>query len=357
MLNSGVSAYAAIQARVRAMYSTLLTLPAWGGLCEADDFGLLLESIQQTAYGPYLSRVEQDLLTPRRAIFQIRQRVADTYAEVIRQAPESTRALLTQLYRHFEIDNLKAVLRGIVTGATWKQVLYVLFPLGPVTVLPAQRMMEAGNIAAAVDLLRGTVYYDTLAHSMERYTAEQSLFPLEVALDLAYWRTLWRDVNQLPSGDDRTQAVRIVGSLVDMNNLMWAIRYRVYHHLSEEEIINYTLPFGYQVQDEDIRAIAAGADITRIVTRLYPALTGVEALLQHPQRGLPELELQLQRQVAKQCRMAFIGYPFHVGILLGYLILTEWEIQDLTVLIEAKAARMPVEQFEPHLLMGCGAAQ
>jgi vacuolar-type H+-ATPase subunit C/Vma6 len=82
-------------------------------------------------------------------------------------------------------------------------------------------------------------------------------------------------------------------------------------------------------------------------------LAGVDALLQQPQQGLPELELQLQRQVAEQCRTAFTGYPFHVGILLGYLILTEWETHDLTVLIEAKATHMPVDQFESHLLMGC----
>lgn len=351
MLNSGVSAYAAIQARVRAMYSTLFTSPTWAELCEADDFSILIELIRQTAYGPYLSRVQNNLLTPRRSIFQIEQRVADDYLTIIRLAPSSTRPLLTQLYRHFEIDNLKAVLRGIVTEAAWERVLYLLFPLGPMTVLPARRMMEAGSMEAAVELLRSTVYYDTLSHSMERYTAEQSLFPMEVALDLTYWRTLWRDMNQLP-GEDRSRALRVVGSLVDMNNIMWAIRYRVYHHLSEEEIINYTLPFGYRVQDENIRSIAAGADITQIVTRLYPQLTGVDALLQQPQQGLPELELQLQRQVAEQCRTAFAGYPFHVGILLGYLILTEWETHDLTVLIEAKAAQMPVDQFESHLLVG-----
>jgi V/A-type H+-transporting ATPase subunit C len=355
MLNGSVSAYAAIQARVRAMYSTLFTPPTWAELCEAPDFSALIESIRQTAYGPFLNRVQNNLLTPRRSVFQIEQRVADAYLTIIRLAPASIRPLLTQLYRHFEIDNLKAVLRGIVTEAAWEQVLYVLFPLGPMTVLPARRMMEAGSMEAAVDLLRGTVYYDTLSHSMERYVAEQSLFPLEVALDLAYWRTLWRDVNRLP-GEDRTQALRVVGALVDMNNVMWAIRYRVYHHLSEEEIINYTLPFGYRVQDENIRSIAAGADIAQILARLYPQLTGVDALLQQPQQGLPELELQLQRQVAEHCRTAFTGYPFHVGILLGYLILTEWETHDLTVLIEAKAANMPVDQFESHLLVGCSSA-
>jgi V/A-type H+-transporting ATPase subunit C len=353
MLNDDVSAYAAIQARVRAMYSTLLTPQGWADLCEATEFSILIESIKRTAYEPYLLSVEDNLLTPRRAIFQVKQRMVDTYLIVIRLAPTTTRPLLTQLYRHFEIDNLKAVLRGIVTGASWDQVLYVLFPLDLMTVLPARRMMEAGSIEAAVELLRDTPYYSTLAHSMERYIAEKSLFPLEVALDLNYWRTLWRNVNQLPNRD-RTQARRIVGWLVDMNNLMWAIRYRVYHQLSEEEIINYTLPFGYWVRDENIRSIAAGADIAQVVTSLYPQLTGVDALLQQPQRGLPELELQLQRHIAVQCRAAFTGYPFHVGILLGYLILTEWEIQDLTVLIEAKSAHMPVEQFGSHLLMGCG---
>ena len=49
--------------------------------------------------------------------------------------------------------------------------------------------------------------------------------------------------------------------------MVWAIRYRVYHHLSEEEIINYPLPFGYQVRDEDIRAIAAGLDVQLHVER------------------------------------------------------------------------------------------
>lgn len=349
-----VSAYAAIQARVRAMYSTLLNAQAWGELCDASSYDELIEALKQTAYRPYLEDVTESQLTPRRAIFQVKRRLADTYRTIIRLAPANTRVVFTQLYRHFEIDNLKAVLRGMVTGASWEQVLYVLFPLGSVTVLPARRMMEAGTIEAAVELLRGTPYYGIMTHSMERYTAEQNLFPLEVALDLHYWRTLWRDANRLP-GHDRTQALRVVGALVDLNNLMWAIRYRVYYQCSEEEIINYTLPFGYRVQDEDIRSIAAGADIAQIVTRLYPQLTSMDALLQQPQHGLPELERQLQRHVAAQCRTAFTGYPFHVSMPLGYLILTEWEIQDLTVVIEAKSAHMSTEQFASQLLMSCSA--
>jgi vacuolar-type H+-ATPase subunit C/Vma6 len=100
---------------------------------------------------------------------------------------------------------------------------------------------------------------------------------------LAYWRDLWQESVQL-AGQDREQALRVVGSLVDMNNLMWAIRYRVFHHVSEEELINYTLPFGYHIRDEDIRSIAAGAEIAPIVRRLYPGIAEMDEMsrITHP---------------------------------------------------------------------------
>ncbi len=352
----GVTGYAAINSRVRAMYSGLLTGQDWVRLCESADLPGLNEALKGTPYGPYVTGLEErapgGALTPRRAVYEVKRHLADVYTTIIRSVPGEVRALVTQLYRRFEVDNLKAVLRGIVAGASWDQIRFVLFPYGPVTVVPAQAMVESGSVATAVELMRGTPYYETLSYAMSRYTAEQSLFPLEVALDLAYWRELRRQVMQL-GVDDRAHALKVVGALMDVTNLMWAIRYRVYHHLSEEEVINYTLPFGYRVRDEDIRAIAAGADIAQVVRRIYPGLRDVDVLLHDPHSGLPELELQLQRHVAEACRAAFSGYPFHIGIPLAFLLLNEFEVQDLTVLIEAKAAHMPAEAYQPHLLTGC----
>jgi vacuolar-type H+-ATPase subunit C/Vma6 len=162
---------------------------------------------------------------------------------------------------------------------------------------------------------------------------------------------MWSAINRLPKAD-RLQALHTVGSLLDVDNLMWAIRYRVYYNLSEEEVINYTLPVGYQVRDADIRAIAAGADIAQVVSKIYPHMPGIASLLLEPRLGMPEVEIQLQRHVMEQCRKAFIGYPFHIGIPLGYLVLKKMEIQVLTVLIEAKASRMPVDDFRPYLAVG-----
>jgi V/A-type H+-transporting ATPase subunit C len=345
-----INKYASVHARVRSMYADLISPSTLIELSEAPDLETLVSLLKGNAYGPTLEELDRDALTPRRIVYQIRGRLAKDYASLIRAVPAEARPLLVQLYRHFEVDNLKAVLRGIASGSSWERVRFVLFPLGSFTVLPSEEMVEAGNITAAVEMLSQTPYQATLAHALERYTTEDSLFPLEVSLDLNYWRALWEEGNRL-SSRDREEGLRIIGALVDTTNLMWAVRYRIYHHLAEEEIINYTLPFGKRVKDEDIRAIAAGADIPQIVNRIYPSLPDMREFLQEPQAGLPLLEVLLQRKLAGECRAAFFGYPFHIGIPLAYLVLNELEVQDLTVLIEAKAAQMPVEDFRPYLLL------
>jgi V/A-type H+-transporting ATPase subunit C len=279
----------------------------------------------------------------------IKGRLADSYYSVIHMAPEHARPLLKQLYRYFEVQNLKAVLRAIITDPTWERVQDVLFPMKSMSVLPAQAMVESGSVGAAIELLQGTPYYDTLSFAMKRYSAEQNLFPLEVALDLYYWRQLWQEAKKLP-GQDRDWALRIIGSLMDVNNLMWVIRYKVYHGLSEEEIINYTLPFGYHVRDEDVRSVAAGADLPLVVGRVFPGIPDLNSLLEEPRRGLPQLEIQLKRRLMQQCLAAFTGNPFHIGVPLAFLVLSDLEIQDLTVLVEAKSTEMPEEEFLPYML-------
>ena len=351
----GVSGYAAISARVRAMYADLLSPQDIVRLSDTTDFSSLFIALKGTTYGPYLDGLKDKDINPHQTITQVKRRVAKSYYSVVQMSPVETRQLIKQLYRYFEIANLKAVLRSIVavqrSGETssWDRVREVLFPLGADTVIPAQAMVESGSITAAVDLLNGTPYEDVLAFAMKRYSTEQNLFPIEVALDLSYWRRLWAETKKL-TGADREHGVKIIGSLLDMNNLMWAVRYKVYHKLSEEEVINYTLPFGYHVQDSDIRAIAAGADIASTISRLYPEIPDVNALLEEPKTGLPKLEVLLKRALLKRCKAAFVGSPFHIGIPLAFLVTSDLEAQDLIVLVEAKSTNLSEDLYRPFLL-------
>jgi V/A-type H+-transporting ATPase subunit C len=342
--------YASLNARVRVMYSTLLTKQDFVGLSEAGGLDALVGLLKHTVYGPYLERIKDKELNARNAAFLIRSRLAEAYHSVINNSPDYTRDLLTQMYRYYEVHNLKAVLRGIMTNSSWDKVRYVLFPFGTDSVIPAQAMVESGNVVQAVEMLKNTPYYETLTFAMKRFSVEQNLFPIEVALDLDYWRELWQAVKGLPK-EDRDNAAKIIGQKLDMNNLMWAIRYHTYHNLFEEEVINYTLPFGFHVRDEDIRAIAAGAEIAPIIKRLYPSLQNVDELLNDLHSGLPKLELLLEKQVAGQCQACFLGNPFQIGIPVGFLELCGMEIEELVVLLEAKANNLSLDKYKEYLLI------
>ena len=352
MLTPAVQTYSLVNATVRARNSNTLTPEIWETLIRARDLDGTLTLLSKTVYAPSLG-LERHLLTPRRVAYQIRWHLAHSYEKLIRLMPEPGRQLLIQLWRLYEVDNLKATLRGIHAGASWEQVLYLLQPMGRQTALSPgllEIMIRSGDVPRAVRLVRDTPYFETLDHALDRYRSEESLFPLEVALDLDYHRDLWQTIGLL-TGQDQGWALRLAGSVLDNNNLLWAIRYRVYHHLSEEEIINYTLPFGYLVHDEDIRAIAAGADVAAIVKRIYPGVEGVDQISGQPILWLSTLEVALQRHIVRLCRSAFIGNPFHIGVPLAYLLLTEREIRDLTVVIEAKASGIPQKTFVPMLEM------
>ena len=334
--------YARVQATVRALHADLLSEATLMEMVKAADYDALLTMLSDTVYGPYLE-LEHQLLTPRRAAYQIRRHLADVYRKSIGVTPNPGRQLILGLWRLFDVANLKAALRGVEHGASWDQVRYLLFPMESNTsVTPAimQQMVQAGSIPAALSLLKGTPYHAALAHAQNRYVKENSLFPLEVALDLDYRRSLWNSIFSL-QGKDREEGLRILGTALDLDNLLWAIRYRVYHHLSPQEIVNYTVAQGYRLRDRHILAIARGDAIAEVVTDVYPAIDLPEGLSDASGVALDTLEHNFQRYIVRLCRRAFLGDPFHLGLPLAYLLLCEHEINDLTAVIEAKAAHFP----------------
>ncbi|MEE4195011.1 MAG: V-type ATPase subunit [Anaerolineae bacterium] len=344
-----VFSYSSLHSRTRALMSGLLTTDTWELLYAANDFEALVMILRESVYRPYLEHFEVNSLTSRRAIYEIRKHLTNGYLGLMSISGDPLKSVLSLLLRLYEVDNLKAALRGILIGESWDRVRHTFFPLGDFGNLPCEAMLATGNLEEAIGLLKGTPYFDPLSRGLIRYRQENNLFVLEVVLDLDYWRRLWKECRSF-SQSDWVQVRPLVGTLMDMNNLLWALRYRIYYHLSEEEIINYTLPFGYRVADEQIRRIAAGGDMGYVLGELYPEYPMRNSFNDDPQQNLPFLENWLMRRSIDVCRKSFAGYPFHAGIPIAYLHLLAMEIEDLTVLIEAKSMGFPFNRFKKFLL-------
>lgn len=349
---SGVGAYGVVNVRVRVAVSEFLSAETLTQLEAASNLKAFVLLLNDTIYGPLISTLDKsdssDINT-RHLAYQIRKRVSDKFMLIKKYSPEIVSPLIDHLFRIYEIDNLKVTFRGIQSGDSWKKIRYLLFPMGSFDTLPYQEMAKTQSVEQAIELTRGSPYYDSLSLAKSRYSKEASLFPLEVLLDLEYWHKAWELANALPGTDGKISR-ELIGEIIERNDLIWASRYNTFYHLSVAEIINYTLGLGPKVQDEIIRQIANNVPLSEIIPKIYPSLGVVNDKSLYEVQKLSYWEVMLQRMFRQHCQSKLVGFPFNLGGPLAYLFLLEYEIQDLTLLIEAKSLGLSRESYSPFLV-------
>ncbi|MCZ7575305.1 MAG: V-type ATPase subunit [Ardenticatenaceae bacterium] len=343
--------YAGANAQVRALISRLLPPPFWAEIIVARDLPGLLNLLWETSYRQTIAPLAGARLAPatvERALWEYLARAARVPLSLLRGPP---RNLLDWLWRRFEVNNLKTVLRTVERRVPADRIQASLIPLGPASALPWGVLAEAASVPAVVEYLRPTFYERPLNQALDLYRREGSLFVLEVALDLAYYGRLLAKLAGL-TGRDRREAERFIGTLADSQNLLWAFRYRVYAHLAPEEILNFTLHHGLRVDASVVREIASGAPLRDVVARLWgDRLPDVERLSRLSEReALPELERIFQRYLYRLALDALKAYPFHLGVVLAYQVLLESEVRDLVTVVEGRVAGWPADRIQPYLI-------
>ncbi len=336
--------YARPNAAMRAMLGRLFAPQEMRRLLAAPTLDDALRQLAATPYGPALAAAAQGtLLWAERAL---ESSLVDAYARLIRTLEGAPRALVEEMLRRLEVDNLKAILRGLATGAPADEIRSLLLPLGRWERLEVGQLLAAPGVAEAVRALDRLPYARPLAEALPRYERERSLFPLEVALDLDYYRRLWALAATLPGGD-RDSARRVLGARYDVLNVSWLLRFSQLYRLSAQEIFNYTLPYGDRIDDDIMRRAAAAPDIAGLVAALpepYRALLGpLEGA------GITRMEAALRRFLWHDAHALLTGYPFQIGAIMAYLYLKEAEVRDLAAILEGKRLGRPPAEIEALL--------
>lgn len=346
---SGAGDYGVVNVRIRAAKAQFLTSAQYQRLMQCADLACLAAHLKETVYQSCLDDAETRTLTPRKFAWKLRQRIPEKFHLIHSHLPERVQPFYTFFFQYYDVLALKTVLRGIRHGDSWETVRFLMPTLEAETLFPYEKMVESSSIEKAIALTKGTPFHEMLSQGSATYKNEQSLFPLEVNLDLNYWRQVWEKLARLPENDQKTVAP-IINAIIERNDLLWAARYRYFFNLTESEIINYTLGLGRKITDRQIRQAAAGRSAVEIANEAYPELALENKSTLGTGEQLSFLEAALTRRIKRLCELTFGKQPFSLGTSIAYLLLLEYEIQDLIILIEAKAAGFPKERFEPYLI-------
>jgi V/A-type H+-transporting ATPase subunit C len=336
--------YAYGGAKIMALKSFLLTAEDYHFLLRSRHLDDFLGYLSTTAYGEALSGWDWHTSEAESEFSQrLYGELAQAFHKVGQGLKKRERLFIGILAQRLVGENLKVVLRAIHRGLAPDQAVRLLIPVDRLSPLNFRELLSQRDISALVNYLAKTPWGPPLARGLPRYLRERSLFPLEMSLDLWVFDYILRGRNSL-SGRDRRLSGQLLGTLADINNIIWAGRFREIYGFPGEETYQYLLEAGSLGEPRRRHDLAFAPNLAAMINRL-PRRPYGEVLA--GASDLAAVEERLTRYWVKTLEKVFTLPPFQIGLPITYLLLKELEIRNLITLFTGIILRIPSDRLSP----------
>ena len=246
--------YSGLTTKVRAMRAKLITKEQYKRLAQLSSVAELIEFIKDE--GSYADIfVDRDPAYIHRGEFEklmICSKYMD-FEKIYRFANASQRPYLKLYFIKYEIDIIKKAIVHLKNPE--HRELYSDFDkiVGKYPDIDIAKVCSATNIDEIIEGLKGSIFYDTM--QMVRKYMNPKDFDYEVALDLFFFRYVWKKRTRLFKGDELDSVSKNYGIEADTLNIMWIHRTKLYYKLPKEQIYSMIIPVYYKLKKDHIRQL------------------------------------------------------------------------------------------------------
>ncbi len=336
MIGKGIR-YAYPVAVVRALLGNLLRETDYTFLLQAAGSEEMLAYLRSTARGGAIAEDSWRAVSFAIALYE---HYLSEAAKIIALFPLTVQELCRAFLLRFEIESLKVILRAAGQQIDATALMLMLRPLPAATALPVDRLAAARSVDEIAEALVGTPFAQPLQEGLGASSSEaaQSLFAVETRLDRWFFTQLFAAAAPL-SGRERALVRRLLGSIADVTNILWAQRLRTTYRLSPSETLPFMIPYGFRLDQRKRQALALwdGRQVLPI------SLPGVRRLAV-PLRPL------LMGLLRREAFRPLLTIPFQAGVPLAYLLLCEIEVEDLRTIYEGKRWGLAPAQIAERLV-------
>ncbi len=351
MILGPVGKYSLVNAKVRARLSTILPPETIARLADVRDLPEFYSTLSDTIYEKVLSKPEVSL-DPRVAEKLLVEQEVQWHAELIKDLRGPTQALIEIILEKYEIENLKAALRireGDRGAEDLKYIIRKDLPHG----LPYQSIAEARGFEDILSYLIATPYLAPVKSVLDDYKNRGTLFPVEIALEIDFYKRLKQKVDALERNDRRI-ARRLIGIEIDLKNIAWLIRLKFYYNIPTGDLLDYNIPGGYRMTSDRLRQAFSADSVKDVLSvALERSFRPIADLMKKEEElsKLYLLEIILWSYLISEAKKTLGGFPFTIGTVLSYLILKRTEIRNLITILNGKVLKMDRAEIESHLRM------
>jgi len=326
-------------ARLHAMKSRLLSRRTLHDLAESESLQGLIAALTKTAYQKSIEAALTRFTGMHCIDEALRSDLIATVGCISGFFHEETRKLIALVLRSYDIENLKAILRGLSKNVSSGEIIAVLLPIGELKIDTLRELARLNNTREAIDLLASQSL--PFAAPLLKLRAERpgaETFEMELALDQWHYHNV-RQTLRGEAGEDGLLASAFALD-ADLANVLTALRFA--HAPREREVVREKfhtddtkrffinagrIPFETLAAASKEETVPSAAEALK-KTMFYSALhAGVEVYSQT--NRLSDVEKKLKRYRLVQLAQWIEKDPLGIGVALGYIALKVNEIGNL----------------------------
>ena len=274
----------------------------------------------------------------------------DLLADQVRDLDKISRHLSGQIFRlvqwllvHFELENLKVVLRAYLSKKTLAETEAVMAPAPAWLALPTSRLFDAPDLRRFAAQVPVAEFSEAMLQAIKADKAPDSA-AIETALDAAYCRKLL----QLSGGMDEWVR-KLTAFDVDFRSLSFILRSKFNYDRPLSEIEPVIVTSGLYLTPELVERLYAAHDLAQAINMLSR-----EFLSQEKRRGILSLQQLDKALLLQQYRLAercFLESIVAIPAVIAYCYIRRIEFANLVRVTESVRHSLPRADIESRLLL------
>lgn len=316
--------------------------------------------LQKTPYNLELSNINSIEFNS----FSLEEALLRNYIKILEElrdlSPKDIRLMLSCMLMKFEVNCIKTLLRVKEAKLSVDEGMKYVFPTGKLTETRCRKILEnSENITDVIDSLLDLEYGFVLVNAYEIYLETKIFHLLEVALDKYVYARIFEAINKF-RGLDKKIAKTIFGLEIDLENIKTIFRFKELG-INNDLVKHYIIPHSEVLNPEDfdevlmcsdrqsmIKLLIKVAKRSRAKDHLYlfrelqdSQFTSLSILKKMFDKGLIKTNLRMIKRYTQF---------FNIGLLLAFINLKWFEIQDLRTIIRGSEAKIDPDRVRKLLV-------
>ena len=346
---ASVVQYPAINARIRAITGKMLNDEDYKALINFTTVQEIFNYLyNNTYYHDKLGELSGLDVHRRRLELILKKSFLEDYLTISRYLRSSSKEFFQHLFKKFEIEDLKMLLRTMLIEHDEDYFTDSLIYLDVNSKIDIQKLTSIESFQDLLAIFKETEYYGVLKRFADNYEQDRNLFPIEMSLDLQYFSKLEK-LGRKTGKNDYKYIEELVGAQVDLLNIQWIYRIKKYYSLSSTEILNYIIPFHYKVSREDFKKMSQVDEPSNILNFIpYKRYRDLFEKATTNNNDIFE-KYFLSFLLNKSLKVKSLSF-FSIGNIIAYLFIKEHEIRDIITIVEGVRYSLNVDKLKEYMI-------